>query len=49
MHVGKDILVNGKDIFHHVEALESAWNEKNYLEAGKDIGEILEEILVGHQ
>jgi hypothetical protein len=49
MHVGKDIMVNGKNIFHHVEALISAWEGQNYLEAGKEIGEILEEILVGHQ
>lgn len=47
MHVGKDLVVNGKDILHKTEDLLEQYSQQHYLQAGIDIGNILEEVLVG--
>lgn len=48
-HIGKDILVNGKDIYHHIQAMIQDFKEKNFKNFGKELGIILEEILVGNK
>ena len=49
MHVGKDLVVNGKDIFHHIEAMIKDFRDKSYKNFGIELGIILEEILVGNK
>jgi uncharacterized protein YecA (UPF0149 family) len=46
-HVGKDLLVNGKDIFDEVEAAQSDYKAQKWEAFGKDVGEVLEKLLLG--
>lgn len=47
-HIGKDLLINGVDIFKHVNAAIKAWKEGNYYDFGQNIGVALREISVGN-
>lgn len=40
-HVGKEIIVNHKDIFHDVEGAIENWDSKSYENFGKNIGDII--------
>lgn len=48
-HVGKDLIVNGKDIFHHTEEMLKAYYTEDHFNFGLQLGEILEELFVGHK
>lgn len=48
-HVGKDLYVNHVDIFKHTEAMLQDFNDKKYVAFGKEIGIVLELVLVGKQ
>lgn len=48
-HVGKDIYVNHVDIFKHIEEMIQAFNEKKYVAFGKELGIVLELVLVGKE
>ena len=41
-HVGKDILVNGRNIFHEVEDAVTSYENHDWFKFGEDIGNILE-------
>jgi len=42
--VGRELLVNGKDILADIEAAVAAWKESDWLSFGKSIGSILGEL-----
>jgi len=44
VHVGKEIVVNHKDIFHHVEGAISNWKGQSYERFGEDIGAIVADL-----
>ena len=46
-HVGKDLLVNGKDIYTEITTAVTDWKAQSYRDAGIQIGEALEKLLVG--
>merc|ERR1711990_1127629 len=46
-HVGKDLLVNGKDIYQEVMAAVQLWQSQSYLDCGVKIGEALNKLLIG--
>jgi hypothetical protein len=46
-HVGKDILVNGSDIYSDIEGAISTWNDGQYEAFGEDVGDALAKIIVG--
>lgn len=48
-HIGKDLVVNGKDIYHHIEAMIKDFTDKSYKNFGIELGIILEEILIGNK
>lgn len=48
-HVGKDILVNGKNIYSDITDGMSAYSSKNYNKFGRDIGDALALVLIGKQ
>merc|ERR1712070_483211 len=45
-HVGKDLIVNHKNIFHEVSAAVDDYREKKWEECGKSTGAALSELLV---
>jgi len=47
MHVGKDILVNGTDIYNDIEGAISTWDQGEYEQFGEDVGDALAKIIVG--
>jgi len=46
-HVGKDLIVNGTDIFHEIYALVSDFKAQNWAAFGVDIGTALRKLVVG--
>jgi len=46
-HVGKDLLVNGKDIYAEITQAISLWKAQRYQDAGIRIGEALNKLIVG--
>lgn len=46
-HVGKDILVNGVDIYKQIQDMIEGWKAEKYFEFGKHLGEALELIFIG--
>ena len=48
-HVGKDILVNGKDIFHEIEASVSDYKAENWEQFGLDVGEAAAKTILGDE
>jgi len=46
-HVGKDLLVNHKDILAEINQAVSLWKSASYLPAGIQIGEALNKLLLG--
>merc|ERR1711871_1490711 len=46
-HVGKDLLVNGKDIYQEITQAVSLWNSQSYLDCGQQIGKALYKLVVG--
>lgn len=46
-HVGKDILVNGVDIYKQIQDMIEAWKKEDFLAFGTHLGEALEEVFIG--
>lgn len=46
-HMGKDLLVNGKDIFREVNAAVGAYKAQRFEEFGVDVGTALRKLVVG--
>ena len=46
-HVGKDLLVNGTDIYHDIEGAVTAYNSQDYHTFGSDIGDALHAVFIG--
>lgn len=46
-HMGKDLVVNGVDIYHEIKSAEGAWEQQSYKECGNQIGMALQKLLVG--
>merc|ERR1719313_1537973 len=44
VHVGHEIIVNRKDIFHHVQGAISNWKSHSYENFGKDLGAIVADL-----
>lgn len=49
MHVGKNIIVNGRDIYTHSKAMIHDFEAKEYKNFGKEVGIVLEEVFVGNK
>lgn len=47
MHVGKDILLNGVDIYDKIEDCTTQYDEGHYELFGEDLGAALADILIG--
>ena len=47
MHVGKDILLNGQDIYHQIEDAEQNYKNQQYEPFGEDIGHALAKVVLG--
>jgi hypothetical protein len=47
MHVGKDLLLNGKDIFHEIEDAISNFDNQKWEPFGEDIGDALAKVILG--
>ena len=43
-HTGKELLVNGVDIYHHIVSARTNWDNKAYLSFGEDIGDIIADL-----
>lgn len=48
-HVGKDLIVNGKNIFADIEDALNQYQLKNYFKFGKDIGDALAKAIIGNE
>ena len=46
-HVGKDLLVNGVEIYHDIDGAVTAYNAKQYKTFGTDVGDALHAVFVG--
>lgn len=46
-HVGKDLIVNGVQIFHEVDDSITQFHGKHYYAFGEDIGEALSKLIIG--
>ena len=46
-HVGKDISINGVDIFKHIKTGVAEFQQAQYYNFGKDMGDALAETLIG--
>lgn len=46
-HVGKDLLVDGTDIYHLISGSVDAYDAADYSTFGKDVGEALALVLIG--
>jgi len=46
-HVGKDLLVNGVDIYKEITQAVSLWQQKSYLDCGQQIGFALHKLVLG--
>lgn len=47
MHVGKDILINGQDIYKDIQNAILDYNNKQYEPFGEDIGNALARVVLG--
>ena len=47
-HVGKDLILNGVDIFHEVEDSVTQFESSNYEAFGVDVGEALAKLILGN-
>jgi hypothetical protein len=48
-HIGKDLLVNGSDIYAEITDASTQWDNKNYEAFGEDVGEAFKAVLLGKQ
>lgn len=46
-HVGKDLMVNGNDIFSEIEDAVAQYGKQNWLQFGVDIGEASAKLILG--
>ena len=46
-HVGKDLLVNGVDILHEIEAAVTDYESKNWSAFGENVGEATAKVILG--
>jgi hypothetical protein len=46
-HVGKDLIVNGRQIYHDVDDSITQYHNKSYESFGQDIGDALAKLLIG--
>ena len=46
-HIGKDILLNGVDIYGYVTAATTAWDSGDYYTFGVNVGEALDAVFIG--
>ena len=46
-HAGKDLLVNGKDIYAEISGAITAYDAQDYQTFGHDVGKALSLVLVG--
>ena len=46
-HVGKDLLVNGVEIYHDIDGAVTAYNSGDYRTFGTDVGDALHAVFVG--
>ena len=46
-HVGKDLIVNGADIFSEISDAVTQWEAQSYRQAGNDIGTALAQMVIG--
>lgn len=49
MHIGKDILVNGKDIFSEVTTAVSDYKSSQWKDFGKQVGEAAAKVVLGEK
>ena len=48
-HLGKDLIVNGRDIYGEITQSVQLWKQQSYLDSGVQIGKALEKLLVGEE
>jgi len=48
-HVGKDLLINGVDIYNDIDHAVDNWDTHNYEKFGENIGDALAKILIGQK
>ena len=46
-HVGKDLILNGRQIYHDVDDSITQYDNKSYEAFGKDIGDALAKLIIG--
>lgn len=46
-HMGKDLLVNGADIFHEISTAVGDWESQSYKASGVQVGIALKQLLIG--
>ena len=46
-HVGKDLIVNGRQIYHDVDDSITQYDNKSYEAFGHDIGDALAKLIIG--
>ena len=46
-HIGKDLLINGVDIYHEIQAAVADWKSQSYRDCGVQVGTALNQLLVG--
>ena len=47
-HIGKDLIVNGQDIFSEISQAISLWKSESYRDSGIQIGKALEKLIIGN-
>lgn len=47
-HAGKDLLINGKNVYSEIEAAKREYDARNYYNFGVEIGKASAQILLGH-
>jgi hypothetical protein len=48
-HVGEDLIVNGVNIYDEIMQAVSLWENQSYRQSGYQIGEALEQLLIGNR
>ena len=48
-HVGKDLMVNGKQIYSEIDDSIKQWDASNYFGFGHDLGEALSKMIIGQE
>jgi hypothetical protein len=46
-HVGKDLILNGRQIYHDVDDSITQYDNKSYQAFGHDIGDALAKLIIG--